>query len=428
MSFETISLAGAREKDATDALRHLREEFFIPQVNGKDAYYFCGNSLGLQPRSTASYIQRELDRWQELGVEGHMVGEEPWMHYHHLLKEPLAKVVGAKPSEVCAMGSLTANIHQLFASFYRPTATRCKIIAEAKAFSSDQYLLESQIKLQGFDPDTALIELEPRAGEYYLHTEDILQAISDAGDSLALVFIGGLQYYTGQFFDVAAITKAAHAQGAYAGFDMAHAAGNYPMQLHDWGPDFAAWCGYKYLNAGPGGVAGIFVHERHANDTSLPRQAGWWGHAEGVRFKMEKGFVPMQGADGWQVSNAPVINMAMLRASLELFEKAGGMQVLRRKSLELTGLLESLLKEIDGFGKIFRILTPEDPEARGCQLSIAFTTRGKECFDHISKAGVIADWREPDVIRVAPVPLYNTFEDVYQLADLLREAVSQVRA
>lgn len=428
MSFETMSLAQAREKDAADGLRHLRDAFFIPKVNGKPSFYFCGNSLGLQARKTAGYIQKELDRWQELGVEGHMLGDEPWMHYHHLLKEPLAKIVGALPSEVCAMGSLTANIHHLFASFYRPDTSRFKIIAEAKAFSSDQYLLESQIKMHGFDPADALIELNPRDGEYTLRTEDIVQAIAEAGDSLALVFIGGLQYYTGQFFDVATITRAAHEAGAYAGFDMAHAAGNYPMQLHDWGPDFAAWCGYKYLNAGPGGVAGIFVHERHGEAADLPRNAGWWGHREDVRFQMEKGFVPMKGADGWQLSNAPVINMAILRASLDLFEKAGGMAPLRRKSLELTGLLESLLKEIEGYGDIFRILTPEAPEARGCQLSLAFTAYGKACFDHITSAGVIADWREPDVIRVAPVPLYNTFEDVYQLAALLQEAIAKVRA
>lgn len=427
MTFQTISLEMVRQLDQFDALSGFRSQFYIPQVNGADAIYFCGNSLGLQPVTTEAYLLRELKKWQELGVEGHMVGDEPWLGYHHLLKEPLAELVGALPDEVTAMGSLTANIHQLFASFYRPQGVegRHKIIAEAKAFSSDQYLLESQLRMHGLDPETALIELSPRSREHTLRTEDILTAIAEAGDSLSLVFIGGLQYYTGQFFDLARITAAAHKAGAVAGFDLAHAVGNVPLQLHDWGVDFAAWCSYKYLNAGPGGVAGIYVHERHGTNADLPRQAGWWGHDEQARFEMKKGFIPMAGADGWQVSNAPILNMAALRASLELFLDAGGMPVLSQKSQKLTGLLEQLLREIKGYGEVFHILTPEVPADRGCQLSLAFPARGKTYFDHLTRHGVIADWREPDVIRIAPVPMYNTFEEVYRFAELLQEAIGQ---
>lgn len=416
------SLAFARQLDRQDPLKKYRKEFFIPAVNSKPAIYLCGNSLGLEPRRTKKFLLEELSDWANLGVEGHLHGRRPWLYYHHFTKKPLAKLVGAQPSEVVAMNQLTVNLHLMLTTFYRPDKKRFKILTEAGAFSSDQYAVESQIRLHGLTPDKALIELAPRGGEHVLHTEDIVKAIQENANELALVLFGGVQYYSGQFFDIRTITAAAHAAGAVAGFDLAHAIGNVPLSLHRDQVDFAVWCSYKYLNSGPGSVAGAFVHNRHAN-RSLPRMAGWWGHHERDRFKMKKGFVAMPGVDGWQLSNFPVLTGAAHLASLEIFSEVG-MPALRKKSIRLTGFLAYLLDALDPAGKHYSVITPKDPSARGCQLSILMNhTRGKRVFDALTRKGVIADWREPDVIRVAPVPLYNSFEDVFRFATLLAESL-----
>lgn len=422
MKIDRLSLAYARDLDRKDPLRKFRKEFLIPRIKGKPCIYLCGNSLGLEPRSTRVFINQELDDWARHGVEGHLEGKRPWLYYHHFTKKPLARLVGAKPTEVVAMNQLTVNLHLMMASFYRPTPQRFKIIAEAGAFSSDQYAVASQIQLHNLDPNKVLIELRPRAGAHILKTEDILATIREHKDQLALVLLGGVQYYTGQFFDLKAIAAAAHDAGAYAGFDLAHAIGNVPLSLHKDNVDFAVWCSYKYLNSGPGSVAGAFLHERHAH-SGLPRMAGWWGHQEKERFQMKKGFIPMPGIDGWQLSNFPVLTGAAHLASLEIFD-CTGMVALRKKSVKLTGLLESLLLAIPENEKAFSIITPSDPSARGCQLSILMNSRlGRRVFKNLTRHGVIADWREPDVIRVAPVPLYNSFEEVYQFARLFREAL-----
>lgn len=414
----------AQQLDKEDKLRSYRSEFYIPQHEGKDCLYFTGNSLGLQPKRTASYFEKELADWQKYGVEGHFHPEKenPWFTYHQLGKKTLSKIVGAKAEEVVIMNNLTVNLHLLMVSFYRPQGKRIKIIAEGGAFPSDQYALETQIKFHGLKPEDALIELFPRAGEHYLRKEDILTAIAEAGDELALVMMSGVQYYTGQLFDMAAITKAAHQAGALAGFDLAHAAGNVPLQLHDWGVDFATWCSYKYLNSGPGGASGIFVHERHGNNPDLNRFAGWWGHDQDERFLMQKGFKPMPGADGWQLSNVNVLGTVGVLASLSLFEEVG-LEALRKKSLQLTAYLEFLLKELNKKSEKIAILTPSNPEERGCQLSLFVKNDGKKVYDAISAEGIVADWREPNVIRVAPVPLYNSFEDVYRFVDLIENYV-----
>jgi kynureninase len=416
------SLTFAKSMDRNDPLKSFRRQFLLPKVNGKTALYFTGNSLGLQPIATKKFINEELSDWATLGVEGHLHSRRPWLYYHKFSKKVLAKLVGAKPIEVVAMNQLTVNLHLMMASFYQPTFTRYKIITEAGAFSSDQYAFESQLKFHHTNPADGLIELKPRPGEFTLRTEDIVRAIRENADQLALVIFGAVQYYSGQFFDIARITKAGHAAGAFVGFDLAHAIGNVPLQLHRDQVDFAVWCSYKYLNAGPGGVAGAFVHESHANDFSLPRFAGWWGHQEKERFQMKKGFIPMQGADGWQVSNFPVLSGAAQLASLEIFEKAG-IKNLRKKSLLLTGYLEFLLQQIDAKEKKFTVITPNDPSQRGCQLSILMKKDGKKVFNKLTKAGVIADWREPNVIRVAPVPLYNSFEEVFRLGEIFKAAL-----
>lgn len=416
------SLAFARSQDRKDPLRKFRQQFLIPKVNGKPSIYLCGNSLGLEPRSARKYLLEELKDWADLGVEGHVHGRRPWLYYHHLTKKPLAQLLGAKPSEVVAMNQLTVNLHLMMTSFYRPTPQRFKILTEAGAFSSDQYAVESQIRLHGLDPATTLIEISPRPGEHTLHTEDIVTAIRDHGPQLALVLFGGVQYYSGQFFDLKSITAAGHAAGAFVGFDLAHAAGNVPLNLHDDGVDFAVWCSYKYLNSGPGSIAGAFVHERHASG-QLPRMAGWWGHHEKDRFKMKKGFIPMPGVDGWQLSNFPVLSGAAHLASLEIFQ-AAGVRALRRKSVQLTGYLEHLLNDIDPGHKYYTLITPRNPDERGCQISILMNHRhGHGVFKKITRLGVIADWREPDVIRVAPVPLYNSFEDVFRFVDLFSKSL-----
>ncbi|GIV31490.1 MAG: kynureninase [Saprospiraceae bacterium] len=417
------SLDFARQMDAEDPLRQWRAHFYFPRHEGREVWYFCGNSLGLQPRGVAEILLEELEHWRMYGVEGHFKGKRPWMYYHKFLLPQTAALVGAKEEEVVVMNTLTTNLHLLMVTFYRPTAERFKIIMEAGAFPSDQYAVETQVRWHGFDPEEAVVEVCPRPGEETLRTEDILATIERHGDQTALVLFGGVNYYTGQFFDLKAITEAAHAEGAYAGFDLAHAAGNVPLQLHDWGVDFACWCSYKYLNSGPGGPSGIFIHERHGNDTSLPRFGGWWGHDEETRFLMQKGFKPMRGAAGWQLSNAQIMAFAPHLVSLDIFHQVG-MEALRAKSLLLTGYLEYLLNKINEERQRFRIITPADPAQRGCQLSIAAGAAGKGLFEYLSKRGVVADWREPEVIRVAPVPLYNSFEDVWHLARLMREGTA----
>ncbi len=406
----------AAEMDAADVLANWRDEFYIPKTkDGKECIYLCGNSLGLQPRRVEKAVQQELTDWQNLGVEGHFHAKHPWMPYHEFLTDKLAKLVGAKPIEVVAMNSLTVNLHLLMVSFYRPTKTRHKIIIEGGAFPSDQYAVASQIKFHGFDPKTSLIELKPRAGERALRSDDIEAVIEKEGDAVALIMLGGVNYYTGQLFDMQRITKAGHKKGCIVGFDLAHAAGNVPLKLHDWEVDFACWCSYKYLNSGPGALAGAFVHERHAT-AELPKFAGWWGHDKKTRFKMGSDFHVTAGAEGWQLSNPPILSLAAVRASLEIFEEVG-MEALRAKSLKLTDYLQFLLDSMKS--DAFTVMTPRDEKERGCQISILMHKNGRAVFDKLTDAGVICDWREPDCIRVAPVPLYNTFGDVYRFVSLI---------
>ena len=411
----------AAAMDSEDSLKIFREKFHIPkQSNGEAVVYFTGNSLGLPPKTAKDYIEQELKDWATLGVEGHFAAKNPWMPYHEFLTEPMANIVGAKISETVVMNSLTVNLHLLMVSFYRPTKEKNKIVIEASAFPSDQYAVQSQIKFHGFNVENSLIELKPRENETTLRTEDIEKTIAENADSIALVLLGGVNYYTGQKFDFEAITKAGHQAGATVGFDLAHAAGNVELKLHDWNIDFAAWCSYKYLNSGPGGIACVFVHERHATNFDLPRFAGWWGHDKETRFLMKDEFVPMRGAEGWQLSNPPIFQMAALRASLEIFE-AAKMKNLVEKSEKLTGYMEFLLSEIET--DRIEIITPSDKNERGCQLSIRVKKADKNLFKAITEKGVIADWREPDVIRVAPVPLYNTFTDVYKFAEILKNCL-----
>jgi kynureninase len=423
MKFEN-SLTFAKKLDRQDPLRKFRNEFHLPKYKGKPSIYFTGNSLGLQPKSVKNYVQTELDDWAQLGVEGHVHATRPWVRYQNFSKRALAKLVGAKTSEVVAMNHLTVNLHLLMISFYRPTEQRYKIITEAGAFSSDQYAFESQIKFHGLNPADALIEIKPAYGEPYIRTEEILKAIKENRHELALVIFGGIQYYTGQFFDIKKITKAGHDAGAIVGFDLAHAIGNVPLNLHKNEVDFAVWCSYKYLNSGPGAIAGAYVHEKFHQSFDLPRFAGWWGHQEGERFEMRKGFKPMSGVDGWQLSNHPVVHSAVHLAALDVFERAG-IRNLRKKSELLTGYLEFLLKAFDEHGNLFMILTPSNPKERGCQLSIFMKRDGKKVFHALGKNGVFADWREPGVIRVAPVPLYNTFEEVFRFAEILKTAIGK---
>lgn len=429
------TLEYAKKMDQEDPLKHYRDEFHIPVIDGQQVIYYTGNSLGLQPKRTRAFIEKELKDWELFGVEGHFNTnkENIWYKFHEYGKEAIAEIVGAKPIEVVPMNNLTVNLHLLLVSFYRPTVKKFKIIVEKGAFPSDQYVFETQLNFHAFhaegklfDPKEALVEIAPREGEDNLRTEDILAAIEEHQDELCLVMMGGLQYYTGQFFDLERITTAAHKVGAYAGFDLAHAAGNIELKLHEWDVDFAAWCTYKYLNSGPGNISGIYVHERFANDKDLPRFAGWWGHDEAERFKMKKGFVPMEGANGWQLSNANVLGLAAHYASLEIFKEVG-MAALRKKSVLLTGYLEFLINEFNKVDKIFEILTPKEPEDRGCQLSLYLLKYGKPLFDELMKRGVLADWREPDVIRIAPVPLYNTFEEQFRFIEILKEAVDTVK-
>ncbi|MCB9227421.1 MAG: kynureninase [Chitinophagales bacterium] len=406
----------ALQLDKEDELASYRNEFYIPKVNGKESVYFTGNSLGLQCKKVATYIAQELEDWKELGVEGHFHGKNPWFSYHHFLTKPLAKIVGAKENEVVAMNALTVNLNLLMVSFYRPTKQRYKIIMEADAFPSDHYAIQQQVKFHGYKIDDAIVQLYPKENEHTLRTEDIVKTINQHKENLALVLLGGVNYYTGQFFDLKTITEATHNVGALAGYDLAHAVGNVPLKLHDWNVDFATWCSYKYLNSGPGGVSGVYINEKHTKDKDIPRFAGWWGHEEKTRFKMDKTFVPTQSAEAWQMSNAPVLSMAAHKASLELFNEVG-MEKLRAKSEKLTAYLEWLILQ-NNFG--FEIITPKNKEERGCQLSLLTGNNGKQLFEKLTKAGVIADWREPNVIRIAPVPLYNSFQDVWRFVEILK--------
>lgn len=405
-------------QDEQDELKPFRSRFLVPQINGQDSVYFCGNSLGLQPASVREYLQTELNDWANLGVEGHIHATNPWLSYHEMFAAPLSRLTGGKENEVVSMNALTVNLHLLMLSFYRPDASRYRIICEEKAFPSDSYALQSQARLHGYDPKYIIREVKPRSGRYDIDEQDILDAIAEEGDRLAMVMFGGVNYYTGQVFDMQKITAAAHKVGAVAGFDLAHAIGNIPLQLHDWNVDFAAWCTYKYLNSGPGSVSGIYIHEKHASNPETFRLAGWWGHDKSSRFKMEPQFVPIPTAESWQMSNAPVLSMAAHKASLDIFDEAG-ISRLREKSIRLTAYLDFLLQEIlakPEFNGMFSIITPS---SRGAQISMLFHRRGREMFEHLSKNGVIADWREPDVIRIAPAPLYNSFSDVFRFAEII---------
>ena len=405
------------ELDSADPLSNFRDRFHFPAANGAEPIYFTGNSLGLMPKTARGYVEQELDDWARLAIEGHTHAKHPWLPYHEFLTEPMAKIVGAMPIETVVMNSLTVNLHLLMVSFYRPMDERRKIVIEKGAFPSDQYAVASQIKFHGLEPSDVLIELTPRDGESTLRTEDVIETIESEGNSVALILLGGVNYYTGQAFEMREITEAGHRVGAIVGFDLAHAAGNLQLELHDWGVDFAAWCSYKYLNGGPGAVGGAFVHERHANCNTIPRFAGWWGHEKETRFLMGPEFRPIAGAEGWQVSNPPILQMAALRASLEIFDEAG-MSAIRAKSEKLTGYLQFLL---DGIGDDrISVITPSNPGQRGCQLSIRVRGGDRTLHERILARGVSADWREPDVIRVAPAPLYNSFSDVFRFAEILR--------
>ncbi|MGZ8538338.1 MAG: kynureninase [Flavisolibacter sp.] len=419
MTFQN-TLDFARHADASDPLKHFRDRFHIPKENGKEVIYFTGNSLGLQPKSVKQYINQELEDWAALGVEGHFKAKTPWFSYHEIFPALISKIVGALPEEVVVMNQLTVNLHLLLTTFYRPTKERYRIICEAKAFPSDQYAFESQVRLHGFNPEDAIIEVSPREGKQQISHEDIIDTIERYGNETAVVIFGGVNYYNGQVFDMKVITEAAHKVGAYAGFDLAHAVGNISLELHDWNADFACWCSYKYLNSGPGGVAGVFIHQRHAGNTSLPRLAGWWGNEKDSRFQMKQGFQPIATAEGWQVSNAPVLSMAAHKASLDIFEEAG-MDELIKKSKLLTGYLFYIIEEINRETKEFEIdiITPANENEHGCQVSMLVQKQGKQLFESLLKNNIVADWREPNVIRVAPVPLYNRFEDVWHFGNTI---------
>jgi len=415
------SASFAAEMDARDPLASFRERFHVPPgPDGRPSVYLCGHSLGLQPKRAHEYIEQELEDWAKLGVEAHFRGRHPWMPYHRLLTDNMAGVVGAQPGEVVVMNSLTVNLHLMMVSFYRPTPERHKLVVEAGAFPSDQYAFASQVRFHGFDPATSLVELTPRHGEATLRQEDIDARLEREGSQIALVLLGGVNYATGQLFHMEAITRAGHKHGCITGFDLAHAAGNVPLELHAWDVDFAVWCNYKYLNGGPGCVGGCFVHERHARAFDLPRFAGWWGHDQQSRFLMGPEFHPMPGAEGWQLSNPSIMSMAPLRASLEIFAEAG-MPQLRRKSQSLTGYLEFLLDHARS--DQFSIITPRNPERRGAQLSLRIHRGGHAVCDRLIEQGIVCDWREPDILRVAPVPLYNTYSDVHRFVERFLSAL-----
>lgn len=430
------SLTFARARDQEDELGGYQAKFFLPlglARDGKTVTYLAGNSLGLQPRAATDFVEDEMDRWNRFAVEGHFLGDTKWVDYHTLFTKSLAKIVGANESEVVAMGELSANLHLLLASFYRPEGERKLILMEAGAFPSDRFIVESHVKWHGLDPKEVIVEVHPEDGRYILETDQITETIGGLGDELALVMMSGVQYFTGQYFDIENITKAAHAVGAKAGWDCAHAVGNVPMLLHDWNVDFAVWCSYKYLNGGPGAPAGIFVHDTHGLNPETPRLAGWWGHNRATRFNMDGPFDPMPGAEGWQLSNASVIGLTPLRASLELFDDAGIMR-LRERSRNLTGYLEFMINRADPDYEVFEIITPTEPKHRGCQLSVAVHgPLGKPIFDALKMASIICDWREPTqeggpgVIRLAPTPLYNTYMDILRAGETLRVVLETVK-
>jgi kynureninase len=423
MNFET-SAEFADRLDAEDSLADMRSHFHIPPHGNGETIYLCGNSLGLQPKETQRLLEEELEDWRRYGVEGHFNARRPWMPYHEMFAEPLADLVGAKPLEVACANTLTVNLHLMMVSFYAPTADRYRLVIEKPAFPSDRYAAESQVLFHGLDPQDALIEIAPRDGESWIRSGDISALIEEMGDSIALIMLPGVQYYSGQLFDIRGITALAREKGCRVGWDLAHAVGNVPLSLNDWGPDFAVWCSYKYLNGGPGAVGGYFVHERHARNRELPRFAGWWGHEKRSRFRMGPDFVPIPGAEGWQLSNPPIFSMTPLIASLSLFQEAG-IHRLRSKSVQMTAYLDFLL-EVELEDKL-TVFTPAETDSRGCQLSLVLAAgreRGRQVFERLSSQGVIADWREPDVIRVAPVPLYNSHGDVWRFVHILKEALA----
>ena len=426
MKFEN-TLEFAQQLDAQDELSKYRNEFIFPQINNKDVIYFTGNSLGLQPKNAKKYVDEVMNDWANLAVEGHFYADKPWWDYHERFCQPLSEIVGAKPTEVGVMNTLTVNLHLLMVSFYNPTPKKYKIICEEKAFPSDQYMFQSQVKSKGFNPSDTIVEIKRREGEHNIRIEDVLSTIEEIGDELALVLIGGVNYYTGQVFDIKTITEAGHKVGAFVGWDLAHAAGNVELELNKWGVDFAAWCSYKYMNSGPGNVSGFFVHEKHHEDKDLNRFAGWYGHNKERRFLMEPNFDPVHGANGWQVSNLPVLSMAPYLASVDMFAEIGMKKIVAKRNL-ITSYLEFILHEIDAELEEaeFEILTPANQEERGCQLSVYLHGQGKELFHYLMKNGVVTDWREPNVIRFAPVPLYTSFEDMYNFGQILKQGILKV--
>ena len=417
------SLAAAQHLDAQDPLKNYRSEFIFPQHKGSNVLYFTGNSLGLQPKRTAAYVEEVMKDWGTLAVEGHFYADKPWWDYHERLASPLALIMGAQPEEITVMNTLTVNLHLLFISFYQPRGKRVKILCEEKAFPSDQYMLKSQMRLHGIDPDLHLVEIKKRNGEHHWRTEDILQAIADHQEELALVFLGGVNYYNGQVFDMKTITEAGKRAGAMVGWDLAHAAGNVTLSLHDWGVDFAAWCSYKYMNSGPGNASGVFVHQRHLDKVGIQRLEGWWGTKKETRFKMTPEFDPIPTADAWQLSNPPVLSLAPYLASLTLFEEVG-MAALIKKQKSLVSYLEFVLKTIDQkVESQFEIITPS--HARGCQLSVFLHGEGRSLFDYLMGEGVVVDWREPNVIRLAPAPFYNSHEDIFRFGEILYAGIQK---
>ena len=418
----------ALELDSKDELSVFRDEFIFPKHNEKNVIYFTGNSLGLQSKRSRKYVDEVMDDWASLAVEGHFHANKPWWDYHERFAHPLGKLVGAKPSEITVMNTLTVNLHLLMVSFYRPTKTRYKIICEEKAFPSDQYMFQSQVHFHGFKSEDAIVEVKRREGEHTIRLEDILDKIDEVGDALALVLFGGVNYYTGQVFDMKSITAAGHNVGAMVGFDLAHAAGNVELELHDWNVDFAVWCSYKYMNSGPGNASGCFIHEKHHDNKNIPRFAGWWAQKKERRFLMEQSFDPIVGADGWQVSNLPILSLAPYLASVELFAEVG-MEKLIRKRNSITAYLEFVLQQIDAEieGAKFEIITPNNQEERACQLSVYLHGQGKSLFDFLMKNGVIVDWREPNVIRLAPTPFYCSYTDIYEFGQLLKEGILKLK-
>lgn len=419
------NLEFAQNLDSADPLQHFRDQFLFPSNEIKKQIYFLGNSLGLQPVTAKDRIDDILKQWADHGVEGFFHGTNYWYDYHDKLTQPLSKIVGSLPGEVVVMNQLTINCHLMLASFYQPDKKRNKIICEYKAFPSDQYMLETHVRFMGFDPAESIIEVKPREEEFIIRQEDILTTIEKHKDELALVFWGGVNYYSGQLFDMKAITAAAHKVGAKAGFDLAHAAGNVYLALHNWNVDFACWCSYKYLNSGPGAIGGVYVHERYHKDDKLPRLAGWWGYEKKSRFEMKKGFIPVQSAEGWQLSTPPFLQMACHKAALDIFEEAG-MDRLFTKTNLMNNYLRYLLKEINRKKPVMRIITPEEHAGKNCQVSMLVNHKGKELFDLIRGEGIMADWREPDVIRIAPVPLYNTFTEIHTFGDVLKRSVEKL--